>query len=141
VLHAAGALEPSLADYNVVLRLERGNVDALYNRGTVYEKLGQLDDAIFDFTAVLELDPNHIKASYARGACRNLKGEYHKAIGALAAQQAGGRGPAGGRRRRRPRLGAPRPGGSLAGCQTCRGRQLGQHPAPLRPLPSLPSPP
>lgn len=65
-----------------MLQLESGNVDALYNRGTVYEKLQQLDDAISDFTAVLSLDPNHIKASYARGACRNLKGEFHKAIGA-----------------------------------------------------------
>jgi tetratricopeptide (TPR) repeat protein len=50
----------------------------------VYEKLGKLDDAITDFTAVLTLDPNHIKASYARGACRNLKGDFASAIGALA---------------------------------------------------------
>lgn len=47
----------------------------------MYEKLGRLDEAISDFTAVLTLDPNHIKASYARGACRNLKGDFQKAIG------------------------------------------------------------
>lgn len=76
-------MEQSLADYNVVLQYESSNVDALYNRGTVFEKLGRLDEAISDFTAVLNLDPNHIKASYARGACRNLKGEFHKAIGKL----------------------------------------------------------
>ncbi len=64
-----------------MLQLEPGNVDALYYRGTVYEKLGRLDEAISDFTAVLTLDPNHIKASYARGACRNLKGDFQKAIG------------------------------------------------------------
>lgn len=56
-------------------------MDALYYRGTVYEKLGKLDEAIADFTAVLTLDPNHIKASYARGACRNLKGDFASAIG------------------------------------------------------------
>lgn len=78
----AGALEPSLADYNTVLQLEPRNVDALYYRGTVFEKLARLDEAITDFTAVLTLDPNHIKASYARGACRNLKGDFQKAIGA-----------------------------------------------------------
>jgi hypothetical protein len=78
---AAGALEPSLADYNTILQLEPGNVDAMYYRGTVYEKLGLLDEAISDFSAVLTLDPNHIKASYARGACRNLKGDFQKAIG------------------------------------------------------------
>lgn len=81
LLPATGSLEPSLADYNAVLQLEPGNVDALYYRGTVFEKLGQLDEAIGDFTAVLTLDPNHIKASYARGACRNLKGDFQKAIG------------------------------------------------------------
>jgi regulator of sirC expression with transglutaminase-like and TPR domain len=64
-----------------VLQLEPGNVDALHYRGTVYEKLGCLDEAISDFTAVLTLDPNHVKASYARGACRNLKGDFQKAIG------------------------------------------------------------
>ncbi len=68
-----------------MLQYESSNVDALYSRGTVFEKLGRLDEAISDFTAVLNLDPNHIKASYARGACRNLKGEFHKAIGALPA--------------------------------------------------------
>lgn len=84
VVHChAGGLESSLADYNTVLQLEPGNVDALYYRGTVYEKLGQLDEAISDFTAVLTYDPNHIKASYARGACRNLKGDFQKAIGAF----------------------------------------------------------
>lgn len=77
----AGAFEPSLADYNSVLQLEPRNIDALYYRGTVSEKLGRLDEAIGDFTAVLTLDPNHIKASYARGACRNLKGDFQKAIG------------------------------------------------------------
>jgi tetratricopeptide (TPR) repeat protein len=80
---SAGALEASLADYNAVLQLEPRNVDALYYRGTVYEKLGKLDEAIADFTAVLTLDPNHIKASYARGACRNLKGDFASAIGAV----------------------------------------------------------
>lgn len=83
---AAGTLEPSLEDYNTVLQLEPGNVDALYYRGTVYEKLGRLDEAISDFTAVLTLDPNHIKASYARGACRNLKGDFQKAIGETGAR-------------------------------------------------------
>lgn len=80
---SAGCLEPSLEDYNTILQLEPGNVDALYYRGTVYEKLGRLDEAISDFSAVLTLDPNHIKASYARGACRNLKGDFQKAIGKL----------------------------------------------------------
>lgn len=56
----------------------------MYYRGTVSEKLGKLDEAIADFTAVLTLDPNHIKASYARGACRNLKGDFASAIGAVA---------------------------------------------------------
>lgn len=77
----AGALQEALDDYNSVLRLEPRNVDALYHRGTVYEKLGCLDEAIHDFTAVLTLDPNHVKAGYARGACRNLKGEFFEAIG------------------------------------------------------------
>lgn len=76
-----GALEQSLADYGAVLQYEPSNIDALYYRGCVYEKLGQLDEAIADFTGVLRLDPNHIKASYARGACRNLKGEFSQAIG------------------------------------------------------------
>lgn len=81
-LMPAGALPECLADYNVVLSVEPKNIDALYHRGCVYEKLSRLDDAIADFTSVLQLDPNHIKASYSRGACRNLKGEFSQAIGA-----------------------------------------------------------
>jgi len=77
----AGTLAASLADYNIVLQLEPHNADALYYRGTVFEKMGHLDEAISDFTAVLRLDPNHIKASYSRGACRNLKGDFASAIG------------------------------------------------------------
>lgn len=76
-----GSFEPCLADYTTVLQLEAKNLDALYHRGTVYEKLGYIDEAIADFTVVLTLDPNHIKASYARAACRNLKGEFSQAIG------------------------------------------------------------
>ena len=69
-----------------MLRLEPRSVDALYHRGTIFEKLGSLDDAIRDFSGVLTLDPNHVKAGYARGACRNLKGEFFEAIGAAGAR-------------------------------------------------------
>lgn len=62
---SAGELEASLSDYNRVLMLEPSSVDALYYRGSVYEKLGQLDAAIGDFSAVLALDPNHIKVGAA----------------------------------------------------------------------------
>lgn len=79
----AGAIDESLADYNRILELDPGNIDALYYRGTILEKVGEVDGAICDFTDVLELDPDHIKASYARGACQNLKGEFSRAIGKL----------------------------------------------------------
>lgn len=81
LLFCAGSWHECLADYNIILQLEPKNIDAVYHRGTVYEKLGRLDEAIQDFTSVLQLDPNHIKASYSRGACRNLKGEFSQAIG------------------------------------------------------------
>jgi tetratricopeptide (TPR) repeat protein len=77
----AGDLEASLSDYNSILNREPCHIDALYYRGTVYEKLGQLDEAIADLSEVLRLDPNHVKAAYARGACRNLQGEFSQAIG------------------------------------------------------------
>ena len=56
-------------------------MEAIFHRGTVYEKLGQLDEAIEDFSKVLSLEPDHVKASYARGTCRNLKGDFAPAIG------------------------------------------------------------
>jgi tetratricopeptide (TPR) repeat protein len=64
-----------------VLSCDPSHLDALYYRGTVYEKLSKLKEAVADFTEVLRLDPNHVKASYARGACRNLQGEFSQAIG------------------------------------------------------------
>ena len=76
-----GELEASVSDYSTVLQIEADHVEAIFHRGTVYEKLGQLDEAIEDFSKVLSLEPDHVKASYARGTCRNLKGDFAPAIG------------------------------------------------------------
>ena len=77
----AGELEAAVGDYSIVLEIEADHVEAIFHRGTVYEKLGKLDEAIEDFSKVLALEPDHVKASYARGTCRNLKGDFAPAIG------------------------------------------------------------
>ena len=78
---SAGELEAAVSDYSNVLEIEADHVEAIFHRGTVYEKLGKLDEAIDDFSKVLALEPDHVKASYARGTCRNLKGDFAPAIG------------------------------------------------------------
>ncbi len=79
----ADSPELALADFEAVLALDPDCVDALYYKGALLAKLSLLDDAIDDFTRVLQLEPDHINASYARAACRNKKGDYNQAIGAV----------------------------------------------------------
>ena len=69
ILCPLGSLQKGLDDYNKALSIDEQNVDALYYRGTIYEKQGKLDEAIKEFTAALQLYPDHVKATYARAAC------------------------------------------------------------------------
>ena len=70
-----------MGDYTQVIELEPNDTDALFQRGSVFEKLGKLDNAVEDFTSVIALDPSHAKALYARGACLNLMGDFARAVG------------------------------------------------------------
>ncbi len=72
-----------MEDYSQVIALEPEHLDALFQRGSAYEKLGKIDEAAKDFSGVIALDPNHAKALYARGACLNLKGDFARAVGGL----------------------------------------------------------
>jgi tetratricopeptide (TPR) repeat protein len=77
----AGAYDSAVNDYTQVIALEPRGTDAVFQRGSVFEKLGKLEDAVDDFSAVIALDPSHAKALYARGACLNLMGDFARAVG------------------------------------------------------------
>lgn len=84
-----GALGPSeallyfaraSADFSRALKLDDTLVEALYQRGIAYQKMGQLDQATRDFTNVLRLEPRHSHAAFARAACQNIMGRFSQAI-------------------------------------------------------------
>ena len=77
----------AVEDYSRVLSVEADNLDALFQRGSAHEKLGDIDSALSDFSTVLRLDGNHAKALYARGACHNLKGGLCSGSGCVALAQ------------------------------------------------------
>jgi len=59
--------ERAMSVYNKALEKLPDNLDLLYMRGLLAEKMNRLDQVEQDFRRVLELDPNHVQAINALG--------------------------------------------------------------------------
>ena len=72
--------ENALDDLNEALVILPTYVDALLNRGVVYNNMGNLDLAKNDFHSVVELEPENIKGNFYLAIAFFSKNEFKKAI-------------------------------------------------------------
>ncbi len=75
-----GQLETAMADFNRALQLSPKDADVLYNRGMVYDDIGDRDRAIADYSAAILVSPDNHDVYYHRALDYDLKGEYALAI-------------------------------------------------------------
>jgi len=73
----------SLANYNEVIELKPNYAEAYYNRGCVYDDLGQHWLAIQDYDKAIELKPDLAEAYGNRGNAYQRQGDYERAIADL----------------------------------------------------------
>jgi len=67
-------------NYDEVIRLDPLNVDAYYNRGIAYSRLGQYEQAIEDYDKAIRLDPQYVGIYWDRGIAYSRLGQYERAI-------------------------------------------------------------
>ena len=67
--------------YNNALRIQSSNTEAYYNRGLLYQNMGNLSKAIEDYKALLTIDPHYPEAHYNLGYIDLVyKKDYKSAI-------------------------------------------------------------
>lgn len=53
--------------YNNALRLQPNSTEALYNRGLLFQNMGELDKALEDYNSILKIDNRYADAHYNMG--------------------------------------------------------------------------
>ena len=77
---ADGRYDKALEQYDLVLQYEPKDTAALYNRGTIYFKMGVNDLAEKSMWGVLNIDPKHQLAAKALGEYYASRGHYKSLI-------------------------------------------------------------
>ena len=75
-----GRSEESLYHYNESIHIKPDYIEAYYNRGNLYVKLGKDLLAIDDFSNTVNLNPHYVIAYNNRGNAYNRLGKYQPAI-------------------------------------------------------------
>ena len=57
-------LEKAIEDYTKTIETEPDNVEAYYNRGDAYRKLGEKEKAVADFTKAVKLKPELVEGEW-----------------------------------------------------------------------------
>src|SRR5205085_7224819 len=71
----------ALQYYNNALRIQPSSTEAFYNRGLLYQNMGELEKATNDYEAILKLDRNYADAHYNLGYIDlAFKKDYNSAI-------------------------------------------------------------
>ena len=78
-----GRYDKALEQYEIVLKSDPKDTAALYNRASIYFKLGADERAEKSMWAVLEADPTHVLAAKALGEYYSRKGQYKSLIVAV----------------------------------------------------------
>ena len=68
------------ADYDELIRLDRDNPNAYYERGDFYYETDEYNKAIADYSRAIELDPRHASAYFNRAYAYGEIGKYDEAI-------------------------------------------------------------
>ncbi len=66
-IQAARRNKIALQYYNNALRILPSSTEALYNRGLLYQDMGELDKAVQDYNSILVIDRNYADAHYNLG--------------------------------------------------------------------------
>ena len=66
-IEAARKHKIALQYYNNALRLQPNSTEALYNRGLLFQNMGELDKAVIDYTFILKIDSRYADAHYNLG--------------------------------------------------------------------------
>lgn len=74
-----GALDASLADYGIAIRIEPENVESFDYRADVYQQKGDLDAALADYDHASRINPTYAAAFFSRGMIYERKGDVGKA--------------------------------------------------------------
>ncbi len=78
-----GREEEALSDFNKVLKLDEGNLDALNNKGSILLSLGLYAEALGCFEEILKADRKNVMASYNKACAFARMGEAKKSAAAL----------------------------------------------------------
>jgi len=65
---------------NNLIEMDKGNADAFYNRGWLYEYKGELQKAEQDYTKAVEVNKRHVDAYYNRGLVYIKMKKFEQAI-------------------------------------------------------------
>ncbi len=82
-LHQSGQVARSAQHYEMALRLDPNNVDALCNLGLLFHTIGRLEDAVASFTEVTRRAPQVARAWTSLGALMSQLGNNPEAIRCL----------------------------------------------------------
>ena len=72
-------LDPALAIYKKIIRLDTRNVDALFNVGLISLEKDLNKEALKNFEIVTQIDPSYFKAFYFQGIANEKLANYDKA--------------------------------------------------------------
>lgn len=80
-IEAARKRKIALQYYNNALKLQPNSAEALYNRGLLFQNMGEVEKAIEDYNAILKIDRSYANAHYNLGYIDvTFKKEYKSAI-------------------------------------------------------------
>jgi len=79
-LQRSGDAAAALGQYESVLRIDPGSVDALFCRATVLQDLGRAEEAIDAYEAILKRAPKHAEAANNLGALHRDRGRPAAAV-------------------------------------------------------------
>lgn len=69
--------------YTQTVRINPNYAEAYYNRGIIYQRLGDKQGAIGDFTEAIRISPSYAKSYHARGLIRAELGDKKRAVADL----------------------------------------------------------
>ena len=73
-------MEMELTSLNNLIKMDKTNADAFYNRGWVYVYKGDLQKAVKDYTKAIEIKKRYVDAYYNRGLVYVKMKKYQQAI-------------------------------------------------------------
>jgi tetratricopeptide (TPR) repeat protein len=78
--HSKQEFAEAIKDYDQVIKIEKNNENAYFNRGTCYLALKKLEQALEDLNKAIELDPTFTKAYYNRASVYIMQKKYAESL-------------------------------------------------------------